>query len=340
MYAFRNFILIGLLIAFGFSDKDCPNISLSNIFYNENRLQTLRLMQYNVEWFFLDYYKPADCPGDGCTWKNYTMSLEHTQHLANVISKYSPDIINLCEVEGCDELNTLIQIVDPKYSAYLIQGTDTSTGQNVGMITKITPTSDLIRTDMAFEYPITGSKCGYNETGNTHVSKHFITTFLWNDIKIAYFSIHLIAYPTQPDRCAKREAQAKIIETEIIKYKNQGYEIVVIGDFNDYDESIHDINNSTPTSQTLDIIRGKHTDEYTLENVASRIIKNERFTNWWDKNEDCYASKDELIMIDFILLSRKLLDLVTNVEVYHGYTESCYRLDSDHYPVIVDFLFK
>lgn len=340
MYAFQTFILIGFLFIFVFSDKDCPITSLTSIHYNQNTMQKLRLMQYNVEWLFLDYYKPADCPGNGCTWKNYTMSLEHTQHLATVIKKYSPDIINLCEVEGCDEINTLIQLVDPTYTAYLIQGTDTSTGQNVGMMTKITPTSDLIRTDMTFDYPITGSNCGYDETGSTHVSKHFITTFLWNNIKVAYFSLHLIAYPTQPDRCAKREAQAKIIETEIINYVKQGYEIVVIGDFNDYDESIPDLNNSTPTSQALDIIRGKHTNEYTLENVESRIVKNERFTNWWDKNQDCIASKDELIMIDFILLTKKLVDFVTGVEVYHGYIETCNSLDSDHYPVIVDFLFK
>jgi len=51
-----------------------------------------------------------------------------------------------------------------------------------------------------------------------------VTTFQWKDLKVAYISLHLIAYPTQPDRCAKREAQAKIIQDVIEKYVSQDYE--------------------------------------------------------------------------------------------------------------------
>ena len=41
-------------------------------------------------------------------------------------------------------------------------------------------------------------------------------------------------------------------------------------------------------------------------------------------------------MIDHILMSGQLLEKVKNVEIYHGYDENCDRLNSDHYPVIVD----
>ena len=38
------------------------------------KIDALRLMQYNVEWLFIDYYKSADCPGNGCTWHNESVA--------------------------------------------------------------------------------------------------------------------------------------------------------------------------------------------------------------------------------------------------------------------------
>tara|TARA_E500000331_G_scaffold51181_1_gene44329 strand:+ start:3739 stop:4752 length:1014 start_codon:yes stop_codon:yes gene_type:complete len=320
------------------SEFECPNVITPNK-DRRNDDKSLRIMQYNVEWLFLDYYKSADCPGDGCTWKNETQSSTHLKYVTDVINDYQPDIINFCEIEGCDELNSVIGLTTELYNPYLIQGTDTSTGQNVGMLTKIDPLIDLYRTENTYEYPIENSGCGYTETGHTGVSKHYITTFQWNDIKVAYFAVHLIAYPIQPDRCAKREAQAKIMEQEIIKKVNEGYEIFLLGDFNDYDESIEDLNDSKPLSRVLEIIKGYDNDVYNLTNIAYNVPKEQRYTNWWDKNDNCVSSMDEFVMIDHILMSNKLLEKVKNVEIYHGYDENCDRLNSDHYPVIVDINF-
>ena len=320
------------------SEFECPNVITPNK-DRRNDDKSLRIMQYNVEWLFLDYYKSADCPGDGCTWKNETQASTHLKYVTDVINNYQPDIINFCEIEGCDELNSVIGLTTELYNPYLIQGTDTSTGQNVGMLTKIDPLIDLYRTENTYEYPIENSGCGYTETGHTGVSKHYITTFRWNDIKVAYFAVHLLAYPTQPDRCAKREAQAKIMEQEIIKKVNEGYEIFLLGDFNDYDESIEDLNDSKPLSRVLEIIKGYDNDVYNLTNIAYNVPKEQRYTNWWDKNDNCVSSMDEFVMIDHILMSNKLLEKVKNVEIYHGYDENCDRLNSDHYPVIVDINF-
>ena len=318
-----------------FSESECPNVSTPA---QDRRTDTnnLRIMQYNVEWLFLEYYKSSDCPGDGCTWKNESEASTHLKYVTDVINDYQPDIINFCEIEGCDELNSVIDLTSELYNPYLIKGTDTSTGQNVGMLTKIDPLTDLYRTENTYEYPIENSSCGYNETGHTGVSKHYITTFQWNDIKVAFFSVHLLAYPTQPDRCAKREAQAKIMEQEIIQKVNEGYEIFFIGDFNDYDEDVQDLNDSRPLSRVLEIIKGGDNDIYTLTNVAYNVPQNQRYTNWWDKNDNCVSSMDEFVMIDHVLMSQQLLEKIKHVEIYHGYDESCDRLNSDHYPVIVD----
>jgi exonuclease III len=320
------------------SETYCPVVNNKGVDNRENK-NNLRIMQYNVEWLFLDYYKSADCPGDGCTWKNESHAKTHLQEVANVINKFNPDIINLCEVEGCDELNTLKDELNSNtYESYMIKGTDTATGQNVGMISKINPISDLYRNNDRFDYPINGTTCTYTGTGTEGISKHFVSEFAINDINIVMISLHLLAFPTRQDRCVEREAQAKVAEEIIQSYAERNYEIIVIGDFNDYDPDILDLNNDTPISQVIDIIKGNHNDEYTLYNVNELVDQKYRYSNWWDKNNNCYSTSDELVLIDHIFLSKGLFDKVSTVSLYHGYYEDCERIDSDHFPIILDIV--
>jgi hypothetical protein len=79
-------------------------------------------VQYNVEWLFVDYYAPMDCPGAHCTWANQSEAITHMKYVADVLKTLQPDILNLCEVEGCDELNMLISkdyLGDSSYIPYL-----------------------------------------------------------------------------------------------------------------------------------------------------------------------------------------------------------------------------
>jgi exonuclease III len=307
-------------------------------------VDALRLMQYNVEWLFIDYYKSADCPGNGCTWHNETVAYDHLYQIGTIIDYFNPDIINVCEVEGINELNILQESLkySDAYNSYLLKGTDTSTGQNVGLISKIAPISDLIRTENREAYPVPFSTCDYTGEGGTEgVSKHFLTTFDLNNMKIAYISLHFLAFPDRVDRCAKREGQAMVIQDLIIEYVKQGYEILVIGDMNDYDNEINDKNGDKPISQVLNILKGEYSDGfYTLTNLNSLVMKEERYTNWWDKNDNCDSSDDELVLIDHILVSNGLYNKVKNVSIYHDYLEQCGTLNSDHYPIIVDLDFN
>jgi exonuclease III len=298
-------------------------------------------MQFNTEWLFIDYYAASDCPGNGCTWKNQTEAETHLTEIQSVINKLNPDILNICEIEGCDELNQLIRGLSSDYKPYLIKGKDTSTGQNVGMLTKVDPIVDLYRSEERVTYPIPGSQCGY--TGDpieTGVSKHYITEFSINEIKVALIGAHLIAFPTDPLRCSEREAQATILQNVVINYVKKGYEIVVMGDFNDFDSDPLDANDNKPISKVLDILRGKTTTElYLLENSAINIPKEERYTDWWDKNSDCASTMSEFSMIDHVLISQGLVGKISSVSIYHAYQEFCGKYDSDHFPVIVDFSF-
>jgi hypothetical protein len=71
---FRSLALC-CLFSLGNSETYCPVVNNKGEDRRENK-NNLRIMQYNVEWLFLDYYKAADCPGDGCTWKNESHAKE------------------------------------------------------------------------------------------------------------------------------------------------------------------------------------------------------------------------------------------------------------------------
>jgi exonuclease III len=264
-------------------------------------------------------------------------------YVSKRIQALNPDIINFCEVEGCDELNILKDKLDGTYVSYLKKGTDSATGQNVGMLTRIDPLKSLYRTELKYSYPILGSNCGYTgSVSSSGVSKHYITEFLFNGINIAFISAHLIAIPTDSSRCAQREAQASVLQTIIVDYINRSYEVIMIGDFNDYDGEVLDVNSHKPTSQVLDILKGYKGDfagQYQLYSAAETIVQSERYSDWWDSDNNCNtASKYDYSMIDHILVTDVIRKNIANVFIYHEYNEYCGKYDSDHYPVVVDLL--
>ena len=327
------------------TDTECPITlypSMTNTDRRSNK-SSLRYVQYNVEWLFIDYYSSSDCPGNGCTWKNLTAAQTHMKYVSDVVNKLNPDIINFCEIEGCDELNMLKDQLQTgaTYNPYLKKGTDTSTGQNVGILTRIDPFIDLYRDETHISYPISGSKCGYTGTGSSGSSKHYITEFNINGIKIAMIGVHLVAIPTDPSRCAQREAQAQILQNNIYSYVEKGYEVIVLGDMNDFDAEIADVNNNIPTSYVLDILKGlygTYSNKYTLISSASHMNQSDRYSDWYDSDNNCKTSSiKDYSMIDHVLVTPNLNNKISNVFMYHGYDEYCGKYNSDHYPVVVDF---
>jgi len=330
-----------LFIPCVYTDTECAT-SPSIPYDRRLNKNSIRIVQYNTEWLFIDYYPNSDCPGNGCTWKNISEANIHLSYVANVINQLNPDIVNICEIEGCDELRYLMETsISPDYVPYLKKGTDTSTGQNVGILTKIDPIFNLYRTESRTSYPMLNSKCGYVGTpGTTGVSKHYITEYAIGNMKIAMIGAHLLAFPTDTMRCAEREAQASILQSIIYQYVLNKYEIIMLGDFNDFDENIVDANNNIPTSQVLDILKGKSMDTqkelYQLYSVAQFMQKNTRYTDWYDKNNDCKSVLSEFSMIDHILVSENINNKITNAFIYHGYDEYCGKYNSDHYPIVID----
>ena len=324
------------------SDIECPSVNNSTTKDRRKDKTKLRLVQYNVEWLFLDYYQPMDCPGDGCTWKTQSDAQTHLKYVSSVIQYLNPDIINICEVEGCDELNAVISNLDTSYIPYLKKGTDTATGQNVGMLTRIDPLISLYRTEEKYSYPIPDSRCGNTSvTGSTGVSKHYITEYRFDEFDVAFIAGHLLAGPTDPTRCVEREAQSQILQNVIYGYIQKGYEIIFLGDLNDFDAEVLDIGPNYPTSRVLDILKGKDGEKkgkYELINLATHLTPPERYSDWWDSDKNCNTSSiSDYSMIDHVLVTEELNKHVVDMFIYHGYDEYCDKWNSDHYPVVIDF---
>ena len=238
----------------------------------------------------------------------------------------------------------LNDLLNNSYSLYLKMGTDSATGQNVGMLSKYSPYVDLYRSEEKINYPIVGTLCGNTtNSGSTGLSKHYITEFNINGINIAFISAHLLAIPTDPSRCVQREAQSQILQNIIYSYIQRNYEIIVVGDMNDYDAEVEDVNNHNPTSRVLDFIKGLDGDKknkYYLTNIAYRLDTTERYSDWWDSDNNCNtSSKDDYSMIDHVLVTSSIDKYIDRVFIYHDYDEYCGKWDSDHYPVVVEFKF-
>ena len=295
-----NFIL---LFKLSIADTQCPNIPSMSL---DRRLSksTFRLVQFNVEWLFIDTF--SGCPGSSCTWANESEAEKHLDYIANIINDIEPDLINFCEIEGCDELNMLINKTNNNFQPYLIKGTDSATGQNVGMLTLIDPIKNLYRVNDKLTYPLNNSNCGYNGNGSTGVSKHYITKLNINSINISLISAHLLAFPTDSSRCSAREAQAQILQEQIYTLIKEGNELILLGDFNDFDNLILDINSNKPKSSVLDIMKGNlgiYAGLFELKSISNKISQESRYSDFWDKNSDCKATSNEFSMIDHILVT-------------------------------------
>jgi exonuclease III len=114
----------------------------------------------------------------------------------------------------------------------------------------------------------------------------------------------------------------------------------MIGDFNDYDGEILDMNNNKPISKVLNILKGVegvYAGKYQLNSVAEFITQNQRYSDWWDSDNNCNtASTHDYSMIDHVLVTELIKKNIFNTFIYHEYDEYCGKYDSDHYPVVVD----
>jgi len=295
--------------------------------------------QYNVDFLFLTSGTASlICPGDGCDWKNSSIAESHVEHVAKEIDLLNADIVSMNELQDCSVLRRLVELLPThNYKPYLIPGKDSFTGQNTGLLTKIDPIQDIQRTEVTVQHPVAGSTCpnvSQATPGTSGNSKHLMARFKIENIDrpVTLVATHLLAQPDNVERCFEREAQTTVLANTFIKPAlAAGDEIIVVGDMNDFDISVKDSNNNVPISSAVTILR----DAANLTNVANLVPQPERYSDWYDRDEDCKdRGGNEHSLIDHVLLSPRLFARAT-ARIDHSYEQTCACIYSDHWPVVV-----
>jgi hypothetical protein len=97
-----------------------------------------------------------------------------------------------------------------QYKVFFIQGKDSSTGQDVLMMTRVSiPTPPVTRTDDRVPLSCRRQPLWLEDEGDSGLSKNLEARFTIPGLPPIYLlAVHLVARPTDPERCAQREAQA------------------------------------------------------------------------------------------------------------------------------------
>lgn len=293
---------------------------------------TLSVMSLNAQWMW-DGIEPeesdipfSDRKGDP------EASLAYIGRIARIIERMRPDMVFLQEIEGENALDLLNNefLSDYGYKVYFIEGTDKSTFQDVGLLSKIDPVDGKVhRSDMV-------GKSGDFEIG---LAKHLYARFEINGKKIACVTAHLKSRPTDETRLHYRQAQADVLTHIATDLDDEGYEVIVLGDLNDFDgdECCLDINDHRPITNVLAKIKALDPADKSddLVNVAQFVPKEARYTQHWDKNRNKKIDwPEELSSLDHALVSSELADMLIFADFCHCHDTIA---GSDHYPVYMRF---
>ena len=98
--------------------------------------------------------------------------------------------------------------------------------------------------------------------------------------------------------------------------KHNCNKVIFIGDLNDFDGIVLDVNSNKPTSQVLSILKGafgEYKGKYELTSVAENVKQSERYSDWYDSDNNCNTQSDkDYSMIDHVLVTsgikNKILD--------------------------------
>eukprot|EP01012_Entosiphon_sulcatum_P028910 TRINITY_DN3508_c0_g1_i1.p1 TRINITY_DN3508_c0_g1~~TRINITY_DN3508_c0_g1_i1.p1 ORF type:complete len:385 (+),score=64.04 TRINITY_DN3508_c0_g1_i1:41-1195(+) len=320
-------VIFGLLFArlLGSALGDCPTAPSSPEDRRPN-LRSLTLATFNVEWLF-EAGKSSSSP-----WKTDEEVELHLASVAKMIDRVDADVWVFEEVQAdciiLERLRNKCRFA-AQYKYYLIKGTDTATGQNVALFTKVDPDVTLWRSALRSKYPLAGSACGYDgSASDTAVSKHLLTTVSPRNFgRIGIIGAHLIAFPTTAVRCSQREAQATVLAQLAQDLETQFSldGLVIMGDLNDYSSINGDCCGNVPTSRVVSQILPGALSPRLYEVSAMVSPSSERYTH-----PEPYKSQ-----IDHLHLSSWLADAATTAWIDHSTDNKADPYFSDHWPFAV-----
>lgn len=288
------------------------------------RTEGVRIATFNGEFLFDG---EGDEGGADFPWKsNLEAARAHRESVAGIIRGLDADIVLITETETLGVLEAMIaeSLGGLGYAAYLVPGLDTFTRQNVGMLSRL-PIDDVGRTNELLPVGLTDELYG--------VSKNLWARLTLSGIPTTLIGVHFLARPDDLERKPRREVQAEVIRRFVATESQAGRAVIAIGDFNDFDDATLDIRGSRPITNVIETIkRAGPGVEDDLLNVLAEVEQRDRFTSFYDRNDNGQIEVGEFSAIDHILLSPSLYARVREVHFVHGHDP---RQVSDHFPIVV-----
>ncbi len=250
----------------------------------------------------------------------------HRDAVGAVVRSLDADVVVMPETENLAALQMLADesLAGLGYTAVLVDGRDTFTGQDVGLLTRI-PVEASGRNDERVPVGVTDQLYG--------VSKNLWARLDLDGVPVTVIGVHFLARPDDADRRPRREAQAEVIRQLVEAEVAAGRQVIVLGDLNDFDDAVLDRRSSRPITDVLATIkRAGPGDADDLVNVLGDVPQASRFTSLYDRNDNGEIEPGELSAIDHVLLSPALYRRVTDVRYVHSHDP---RTVSDHFPIVV-----
>ena len=341
--------------------------------HNKTRL---RLAHWNVDFLMLPNVRSSgslecpcaeitcsggECGTDCCGWGKMDAQA-HLLAVAAELIALDADIVHLAEVGDCNVLRQLLDLLprDHGYVPYMVENGDLFTGQHVALLTRVDPIEDLVFDERTAEYPVDSMKpveahasaCALaSAPGQQSLSKNLMARFDVDglDGPFTLVGLHLLAIPDSTDRCGPREAQALVASWIAHDALSRGDQVVVVGDFNDYDDETPQASGIPPITAALAILRNSSGNGTLLHSAASAISTGRRYSEWYDRDGDCIddgmgtlSAAAELSLLDHMLFSTELWERVhaDSVSFHHSrLPPRCLRdggFYGDHWPLTVD----
>lgn len=284
----------------------------------------IRIATLNAEFLF----DGLDGEGQASfAWKgDPALARAHRDAVGEVIRTIDADVLMLQEVEHLGVLESMLaeSLAGMGYRAYLVDGRDSFTGQDVGLLSRL-PVDEVGRTDERVTVPGTRQPYG--------VSKNMWVRLDLGGVPTTLVGVHFLARPDDVSRRPQRETQAEVIRRLVVQEMEAGRAVAVLGDLNDFDADTPDRAGNTPITDVLGTVKraGPGPDD-DLRNVMAEVRQLDRYTSFWDRDRDEQIDEGELSAIDHVLLSPRLHRALSAVEYVHGYDP---REVTDHFPIVV-----
>ena len=288
------------------------------------RAEGFRVATFNGEFLF-------DGEGDEgeatFPWKgDPEKARAHRAAVGAVVRQLDADVVLIPETENLNALQRMVDEVlsDQGYTAYLVDGRDDFTGQDVGLLSRV-PVDTLGRVDERLPVGLSDRIYG--------VSKNLWARMTLAGMPVTLVGVHFLARPDDPERSDRRETQAEVIRQFVAAEAAAGRQIILLGDVNDFDDQTLDRRGSKPITNVMERLKavGPGPDD-DLVNVLSDVPQAERFTSFYDRNANDRFDEGEFSAIDHLLLSPALYRRVREVRYVHSFDP---REVSDHFPIVV-----